>query len=136
MFLKIEPTTELIDKIFEKCEFLNELKISRREVYRIICEWESIKKKEVENFHKSVEEFGKAMGAYSSLCSLKNTEWYYDNKKQKIAENTFNKQAEIFLHNLAIAHLQKDGNGKIPPEMVDFVNGCFTNGIELEIKEK
>ena len=93
----IEPTTALIDKIFERCEFLDELKISRREVYRIICEWENIKERK---FH------------------------------------IFNKQAEIFLHKLAIAHLQKDGSGKIPPEMADFVNGCFTNGIELEIKEK
>lgn len=46
------------------------------------------------------------------------------------------KNSLIFLHELAIAHLKKGGNGDIPQEAVDFIKSCYQNGITLQVEVK
>ena len=46
------------------------------------------------------------------------------------------KEVLIFLHELAIAHLKKGGNGDIPQEAVDFIKSCYQNGITLKVEVK
>ena len=42
----------------------------------------------------------------------------------------------IFLHELAIAHLKKGGNGEIPQQAVDFIKSCYQNGITFQVEVK
>lgn len=46
------------------------------------------------------------------------------------------KEVLIFLHELAIAHLKKSGNGEIPQEVVDFIKSCYQNGITFKVEVK
>lgn len=47
-----------------------------------------------------------------------------------------NKEVLIFLHELAIAHLKKNGNGEIPQQVVDFIKSCYKNGITFKVEVK
>lgn len=46
------------------------------------------------------------------------------------------KEVLIFLHELAIAHLKKGGNGDIPQEAVNFIKSCYQNGITFKVEVK
>lgn len=50
--------------------------------------------------------------------------------------NDYEPEIREFLHKLSAAHLKAKGNGFIPKLVADFINSCYKNGIEFEIKTK
>lgn len=57
--------------------------------------------------------------------------WIDDYYSTNLSEKT-----RIFLHKLSAAHIEAKGNGLIPRAVADFINSCYKNGIEFEIKTK
>lgn len=60
-----------------------------------------------------------------------NKDWFW---VDDYYSNDYDTKVRIFLHKLSAAHLSVSGNGFIPKAVADFINSCYKNGIEFDVK--